>query len=170
MNPTPRELPVALGLGALALMGLAADWVSDPAPVHRSAPAGGGYVERAAFCPPGVADVGGTSQVAIASSTSGDIPLGVGPAPEPVALPEGSFLWRRTAGGRAVDAVGYGGHPVAGYAGVFRAPAPSAAAARCSESPSGSWYLPAGSSLLEFDERLLLYNPFPDEAVAEISL
>jgi hypothetical protein len=63
---------------------------------------------------------------------------------------------------------------VVGYAGAVVASAASkgssgAGATACSSEAARHWYFPEGSSDLGYDERLILYNPFPDEAVVRIS-
>jgi hypothetical protein len=42
-------------------------------------------------------------------------------------------------------------------------------AAACSSVAGTRWYFAEGSSDLGYDERLILYNPFPDEAVVHVS-
>jgi hypothetical protein len=42
-------------------------------------------------------------------------------------------------------------------------------ATACSATAGRRWYFAEGSSALGYDERLILYNPFPDEAVARVS-
>jgi hypothetical protein len=64
--------------------------------------------------------------------------------------------------------VGYGAPLMAGAIGDFTAPADGATGARCPTSTSDVWYFPFGTSDLKFNERILLYNPFPDEAVARV--
>ncbi|MEA2447101.1 MAG: hypothetical protein QOK47_738 [Actinomycetota bacterium] len=48
--------------------------------------------------------------------------------------------------------------------------APATAAARCSAVASPQWYFAEGSSALDFAEKIIVYNPFPYEAVVRISL
>ena len=43
-------------------------------------------------------------------------------------------------------------------------------AARCSPEASSHWYFAAGTTAIGHDERLLLHNPFPEEAVVRITL
>jgi hypothetical protein len=67
---------------------------------------------------------------------------------------------------RAVNVVGYAGAAIAsavttGNSGV--------GATACSPVAGRRWYFAEGSSVLGYDERLILYNPFPDEAVARVS-
>ena len=50
-----------------------------------------------------------------------------------------------------------------------QAPVVGEAAARCSDRASSHWYFAAGASTLGVDQRLLIYNPFPDEAVVRVS-
>jgi hypothetical protein len=69
----------------------------------------------------------------------------------------------------ATSATGYGATlPAAATAQVYE-PVVGAGAARCSRFASPRWFFPEGSSALGFDERLILFNPFPDEAVARIT-
>jgi len=44
------------------------------------------------------------------------------------------------------------------------------AAARCSPEASSDWFFAAGTTAIGHDERLLLHNPFPEEAVVRITL
>ncbi|MDQ3985023.1 MAG: DUF5719 family protein [Actinomycetota bacterium] len=137
------------------------------------------YVERATFCPPTVDEDGANGSFAVASASGDATPIDFetarGPleeSPPPPGFEEldaGSFTARRSKEGAASNVVGYGEHVVAGAAATFESPAEGAASARCSESASDSWYFPAGSSELGFDERILLYNPSADEAVASVS-
>jgi hypothetical protein len=48
-------------------------------------------------------------------------------------------------------------------------PTVGSGAARCPRVVSERWYFPAGSSSLGYDERILIRNPFPDEAVVTIA-
>jgi hypothetical protein len=63
---------------------------------------------------------------------------------------------------------------VVGYAGAAIASAVTTGssgvgATGCSSVAGRRWYFAEGSSALGYDERLILYNPFPDEAVARVS-
>jgi hypothetical protein len=63
---------------------------------------------------------------------------------------------------------------VVGYAGAVVASAVTmgssgSGAAGCSSVAGTHWYFAEGSSDLGYDERLILYNPFPDEAVVRVS-
>jgi hypothetical protein len=42
-------------------------------------------------------------------------------------------------------------------------------ATACSSSPSGHWYFPWGVTTIDAKERLLLFNPFPGDAIADVT-
>ena len=174
-----RELVLAVGLAAAALLGAGVEAVSGPVEQPQERPAPDPYVERAVFCPPAVDEDGAASQMTIASATGEAMPLDLeAPDPDPDASPPppratelgaGSIVIHRPEEGLPANAVGYGAHPVAGVAATYSTPAEGAAGTRCSERPSDFWYFPAGSSALGYDERLLLYNPFSDETSARVT-
>ena len=175
-----RELIVGGAIAAAAALGIGAEAISDPVDEPAAEPLARAYVERAVFCPPRVAAEGATSEIVVGSATGGGMPMALEVAPtDPDASPAPpetrdlggkSVIAHKPEGGRAVNAVGYGAHPVAGAVATFDAPTEGSAGARCSERASDFWYFPVGSSALGFDERLLLYNPFSDEAVARITV
>jgi hypothetical protein len=65
-----------------------------------------------------------------------------------------------------VNVVGYGGGVVAS---AVTGGSSGSGATGCSSVAARHWYFPEGSSDLGYDERLILYNPFPDEAVVRVS-
>jgi hypothetical protein len=67
------------------------------------------------------------------------------------------------------EVVSSGSPVVAGVTASYEGRGEGATAAGCALVPSDEWFFPEGSSLLGFDERLLVYNPFPDEAVVDVS-
>lgn len=160
----------ALGLGTEAI----SDPVSPPAPVVEEAR----HVERGTFCPPPVDEEGTKTQAAIAPVSGAGVPVAFEdattssqaspPPPKDSEVKEGAFLLHN-GDGAAFNAVGYGDKPIGGAIQSWTRPATGAGATLCSERPSDTWYFPAGSSELDFDERILLYNPFPDEAVARVT-
>lgn len=174
-----RELIVAIVVASVVMFGFAVEYLGDPVESESTAAPPQPHVERATFCPPVVQEDEVESVVAVAASSGQEMPLGFEQAQSegetlasPPALEDlaaGSFGTKAAEGGTALNAVGFGEHPVAGASNTFVSPVVGAGAARCSESASTTWYLPVGSSELGFDERILLYNPFPDEAVARIS-
>jgi hypothetical protein len=178
-----RELIVAGAIAGVAAVGLGLEQLGDPVEVGSAPSAARRHVERAAFCPPAIEDPEVRGTVAVAASSRAAIPIAFeevrpdteaspSPSPSPPASQEvdaGAFVAEDVPSGAALNAIGFGGHPVAGVSDATRSPVAGVGGARCSESPSSAWYFPFGSSELGFDERLLLYNPFPDEAVARIS-
>jgi Family of unknown function (DUF5719) len=179
MSDIRRELYLVGGVLGLIALGLLTDAVSSPVQDPGRRPEVARHIERAAFCPQAVAEPGSEISVAVASATGGALPVDLeeatfGPTASPsppstVDLAERSFLTREPTDGAALNAVGYGGHVVAGVAATYEEPVEGAGAARCSERYSNIWYFPGGSSALGYDERILLYNPFADEAVARVT-
>lgn len=177
MSEKQRELKLVVAIAVLAVLGVGLDALSDPVedapPVATSDP----HVERGTFCPP----PGGQSeksQVSVTTvsgaeatidfqdaSVAADIDL---PDPKTSQIKPGAFLLH-TSDDAALTTIGYGDRPVAGGIQAWSGPVEGAGAALCSARPSDTWYFPAGSSELRFDERLLLYNPYPDEAVARVT-
>jgi hypothetical protein len=89
------------------------------------------------------------------------------PSPQkPHQVAPGRARFESSGDGRAVNVVGYGG-AVAATA-VMKSSSGSGATG-CSPDAARHWYFAEGSSDLGYDERLILYNPFPDEAVVRVS-
>jgi hypothetical protein len=96
--------------------------------------------------------------------------VGIEPrSPSRSKLSAGHLLFKKELGRQPVNVVGYDAAVGAAQLMSFTSPVAGAAAMPCTEQASANWYLPAGSSALGYDERLLLYNPFPDEAVVRVS-
>ena len=179
MSDTRRELTVTGAIVALAALGLATESLSDPVSAPEEVRSEARYVERATFCPPDVDAEGSQMKIAVATATGTQTPIDyqdapaeddvTPPPPDATSLDAGSFLVHN-GGDAPISAVGYGARPVAGAIHEWQEPTEGAGAALCSARPSDTWYFPVGSSELGFDERILLYNPFPDEAVARITL
>lgn len=171
--PPPREwsretlLTVVLTLVIVAGVGL--DFVSGSQAAQRATP-GHDFVARARFCPP--APKGGSSQATVvSSSTAGSAMLGLEPANDDKReITATGVSAYRVPTPMPVDAVGYGAPVVAASVIRFNTPVTGAGAAVCSASAAHRWYLPEGSTQLGFDERILVYNPFPDEAVVAVTL
>jgi hypothetical protein len=163
LSPEMRIAAVLAAIGVL--VGLVDLSVAEVTPRDPIAIGGDRFVERAVFCPPPLPS--SESVVTLASTTDVPLPIGLEPqstekvdlAPERMLVREGKDL---------LNIVGYGGAVVAGAMTHRTGPSAGWGAARCSGVASDEWFFAAGSSLLGYDETLLLYNPFPDEAVAEI--
>ncbi|MDQ3752836.1 MAG: DUF5719 family protein [Actinomycetota bacterium] len=95
--------------------------------------------------------------------------------PAPV---DGKMVWLPGADRRAVDVVGAGGRVTAASLVGWQGPGDQgrrnalasggAGASRCSPVASDRWYLPLGASSAGWDERITMFNPFPDEAVVRL--
>jgi hypothetical protein len=153
---------VIVGLG-LALEALISEVVRPPAQITR----GARFVERALFCPPALKDV--KTFAVSAAAGSDEVSLGLEPArPDRVELAPDRLFVQELPGEAATDVVGYG-VPVRAGALARSAEPPGEGAALCSERASLHWYFAGGSSTLGVDEHLMIYNPFPDEAVAKVT-
>lgn len=160
------------GLGAsivfIVVLGLCfellADEMSDPGP---PAVEGARFAERALFCPPAAP---GVKSFAVAGSFGETVSLGLEPARTDRISLGGDDLFVQELPDESVnDVVGYGG-PIRSSALIrTKKPVAGEAAARCSDRASSQWYFAAGASTLGVDERLLIYNPFPDEAVVKVT-
>lgn len=159
-----------LGLTILAIVMLGAGIeiaVGDVAPAAPPIVEGPRFQERALFCPPGLID---GKSFAISSSTGDAVSLGLEPArPDRVELEPGRIFVQQLPGRAPTDVVGYGAQVRAGALIRSQAPVVGEAASRCSDRASSHWYFAAGASTLGVDQRLLIYNPFPDEAVVRVS-
>jgi Family of unknown function (DUF5719) len=165
-----RELLMGLSLVGLLFLGVAFDGATDevkaPEEVASSERI---FTERASFCPPSGEDTDGT--VHIAASGSGDAPVtaGVEPSEEGAEELGSKALIQDVNDGKAVGVVGYGSRVQASASTTYREPVPGLGAAACSARATTHWYFAQGSVALGFDERLVLYNPFPDEAVVRVT-
>ena len=151
---------VVLGLG----FELLADEISHPGP---PAVEGDRFAERALFCPPAPP---GLKSFAVAGSFGETVSLGLEPArTDRISLSGDDLFVQQLPEESVSDVVGYGG-PIRSSALIRTSePITGEAAARCSDRASAHWYFAAGASTLGVDERLLIYNPFPDEAVVKVT-
>src|ERR671918_2847061 len=164
-----REGTVGVLLLSALAGGLALDLGSDGVDPGRGTPVEGPrFEERALFCPPAAGGKTVTGRLTVASESGDELDVEVSPQlTEPLSL-EGGHT-------RTVDVVdptnvvGRGGAAFASAMSAFSEPVAGRGAAPCSRTASSRWYFGEGSSILGFDERLLVYNPFPDEAVVAVS-
>lgn len=84
--------------------------------------------------------------------------------PQPIA--PGRARFERSGKDSSVNVVGYGGAVAASAVVTGRT---GMGASACSAVAGTHWYFAEGSSDLGYDERLILFNPFPDEAVVRVS-
>jgi hypothetical protein len=166
------EVTFAGILVALLLLGVALDVGSSEVP-----PARGGSLDastfraRSIFCPGAVSGAAAALDLVIAAPTDDPLTVGIEPhedAPADVS-PFGGLLYD-VGNGEPTDVVGYGGFATAHAMTTTERPGAGAGAAGCAGAAGETWYFAAGSASLDVDERVLLYNPFPDEAVVRIVL
>lgn len=168
MRKLDREAGLGLSILAVIILGLAIEaTIGDVGAAEPAVVEGPRFEERALFCPPGVSE---GKSFAISASLEGEVSLGLEPArPDRVELDEGRIFIQQLPGRAPTDVVGYGAPVRAGALTRAREPVIGEAAARCSDRASAHWFFAAGASTLGVDQRLLIYNPFPDEAVVRIS-
>ena len=156
---------VAVGIGAL--LDLTRDEVTPPATDIQAA--SGTFQTRAAFCPPPFSGRLGAQTVAITADPGGAAAIRIEPQQtENSELPDRRLLMQRVQG-PAIEAVAYGARLHATALISMDGPVAGAGAARCPRVVSERWYFPAGSVALGYDERILVRNPFPDEAVVGVT-
>lgn len=165
-----REIVIAAVLAAVVAIGAALDLRSTPSPASASVPTPL-FVARADFCPPFLQDASGDRSLAAQTFDSDTAAkVGIEPrSPSRSTLAGGHLLYKKELGKQPVNVVGYDAPVGAAQLMSFTSPVKGIASMPCTDQASTQWYLPAGSSALGYDERLLLYNPYPDEAVVRVS-
>ena len=164
-----RELRLGITIVLILVAGFAIELFASEvaAPAARPLP-GVRFVERAHFCPPAI---DGVRSFTVSSAVDSEaVSLGLEPArPDRVELAADQLFVQELPGKAAADVVGYGAPVRAGALLRARSPVVGEGAARCSDRSSSHWFFAAGASTLGVDERLLIYNPFPDEAVVRVT-
>lgn len=167
MSDRMKELVFALTLLLLIGIGVTVDAaVQDLAPRETEDPPSGLFVERALFCPP--APEGTSGSVEIVAGGSEEEPVKLGTEGEEAPDPIDDQIVVQNPLSQPVEIVGYGGSAVASLSETFEGPVKGSGAAPCSAEVASKWYLPQGSSARGFNERIVLYNPFPSEAVVRV--
>jgi hypothetical protein len=162
---------VLLTFAALLAGGLAADGLSEAVRPASDVSAALPFAERGEYCPPGLRTAQVDSKLVAASPKGEPVPVGLQPVlPQPLQLGADKLLVRRRTSSTGVDVVGYGAPVLAGTVSQYTRPVTGATAVRCAPDASATWYFAEGSSEIGYDERILLYNPFPAEAVVRITL
>lgn len=157
-------------LGALAAsaaaVGAGAERVRVSSGEREAAP----FVERAVYCPPQVDGPRVRQDLGISAETRVPGTVQIEPALRGrTGLPGDGLIVRPVEAPAATNVVGYSA-PVAASSVMTTTKPTGIAAASCSPEASDLWFFAAGSSELSADQRLLLYNPFPDEAVVRVAL
>ena len=157
---------VVLAAGLGVLLDVTRDEVAAPASDIQAQP--GSFKSRAAFCPPPFSGRFGRQVVAIAADPGDPASIRIQPQQtESSDLAPGRLLMHKVEG-PAVEAVAYGSLLHASALISMDGPTQGAGAAKCPRVVSQKWYFPAGSSSLGYDGRILVRNPFPDEAVVTV--
>lgn len=168
MIKTTREGGLAASIAFIIVLGLGVELlaaeVRDPGPPVVE---GGRFAERALFCPPAAP---GVTSFAVAGPVEDEVSVGLEPALTDRISIDGDNVFVQELPPESVsDVVGYGGQIRASALIKTTKPVRGEASTRCSNSASSHWYFAAGASTLGVDERLLIYNPFPDEAVVKVT-
>jgi hypothetical protein len=158
---------VVVGIAGGLLIDAVAGDVPGQTPELERRPA---FSARAVFCPPSSGQGAAVAQVAVGSLSDAPTSVGI----EPVRADRIDVAPGRAAifdhdDPRALDVVGYGGPVAAGAVTASREPVTGLGAAPCSAVASTDWYFAAGSASLSSQQRILIYNPFPDEAVVRMT-
>lgn len=166
-----REFLVALVLvlvaGGGAGLSLALPTDVDDAPSEGA----GSFGERAAFCPALPDGAEGVSDVAAGSRRGAAMDVLVEPLDSQAeAVAEDRIVLRRVDAAYPHNVVGLGDLLGATIYTEFDAPLEGVAAASCSVRASKEWFFPQGSSSDGYNERLVVYNPFPGDAVVRVVL
>lgn len=139
------------------------------APARRAA-AASSYIDRAVYCPPIPQGTAAKLELIASRREDGAIEMGFEPSDgDTLSLSEGEAVVPEVQMGEPVDVVGFGAFPAASVTTRFKSKFKGLAAAACAPAASREWFFPAGSSANGFDQRLVLYNPFPDEAVVRVT-
>jgi hypothetical protein len=164
-----RTLLIVLGAVLLAGVGLDALAGSVDEPSTDVNASSGIFETRAAFCPPPFSGRNAALGIAVEGDPGAEASIRLEPEDQTnVSLGADRMLLHRAAGS-ALEAVGYGAHVHAAALLSSTKPVVGSDAAKCPRTVSDHWYFPAGSSALGYDERILVRNPFADEAVVSVS-
>ncbi|MGI8773622.1 MAG: DUF5719 family protein [Actinomycetota bacterium] len=167
MSDRVKELVFTLVLLVVVGMGVTFDaLVNDVTPQAAADPPSGFFVERALFCPP--APEGTSASVEVVAGGMDEDPVKLGTEGEEAPDPVDNQIVVANPLTQPVDIVGYGGSVVAAQSETFEGPVEGTGAAPCSAEAGDKWFLPQGSSARGFNERIVLYNPFPSEAVVRV--
>lgn len=183
MTPRPRDGIVTIAIAVFLLAGVGLDtWgpkvTADPV-VAEIDPA---FTARASFCPPTLGKPEGSKRdpaslisnsLTMTAAARGDeaVTVGLEPASDVrTALEPEAVLEQKPPTAGATDVVGYGGRVDATVVTSIDEPLSGVGAAACAPAAATRWFFPEGNSTVTHDERLIVYNPFPDEAVVKVSL
>jgi Family of unknown function (DUF5719) len=171
-----RDLTVLAAVVVLMLAGIGFDLATDDAEPTSAAQTGPSFFERAQFCPSGILDEGSGAEVSIATAAPDQVPVELSPLePEPLELSAGSTVTRPIEDSQPVVAEGFGNAVAAGTSHFVDATVgrsgsvEGVGAGTCATDSSQNWFFPSGDSSVATDYRLIVANPFPDEAVVQVN-
>ena len=170
-SPGPeRTLVLAIAIAAVVAIAIDVSVSNVPGSIDQQiVRAEAPFEARTAFCPPPFTQRTSSSSVVAFGEPGRDVTVGIEPTDdEKVRLPDDRMLIRKL-DGPALGIVGYGGPMHAAALLSAESPAQGADASRCAQASSSEWFFGEGSSSLGYDERILIRNPFPEEAVVAIS-
>ena len=175
MSERTRDMTLMVAVAALLLAGVGFDALTDDAVPAEGEQAGSIFYERAEFCPPPALEEDAGAQLSVATASDG-VPVGIDPlTDEPLDLSAGATEVREVTGTQPVQVEGFGA-PVSASSAQFvdtsinkTGAVEGAGAGNCATDASTSWYFPSGDSAVWTDYRLIVANPFPDEAVVKVS-
>ena len=147
-------------------LGVGVDLITDDVAIPAAAEAEPLFDARSVYCPGPPRFGESSSQVAIGSPGDTDVLVGMGDDTVDLAA-ERTMVRENNA---STSLIGYGGEVVGAALPEFTGKVAGRGAARCSKVASSRWYFAEGSSALGAEERIVIYNPFPDEAVVGINL
>lgn len=173
MRPRSGEGTVAVALALILFAGVALDSFGPKVSPGEAAEVEAAFTARAVFCPPALGKP--ASSVSLTAAARGEEPVAVGVEPgaeeRQDLRPDTIFEHKPPpAAAEASDVVGYGGTVDATAVTSIADKVEGVGAAACSPRASTRWYFPEGNSTVTHDQRMLIYNPFPDEAVVRVSL
>ena len=178
------EGTVAVAVALVLFAGVALDtWGPKVSTGATAAGDDAAFAARAVFCPPDLGQPYGKTRQSSAANIPSRVSLtatardeGVTVGIEPGSderddLAPGRLLEHHPTEAGATDVVGYGGTiDATAVTSIDERKVSGVGAAACSPRASTKWFFPEGNSTVTHDERLLIYNPFPDEAVVRVSL
>lgn len=178
MTELRREIVLTAAIVAAAALGVVLDLNVSEAETPATPQAPGAFAERTVYCPPTALQDGGSSQVFFATTAPDGIEVAVEPTDaEAERLAPGQSVSAALQGDAPIGIVGYGAPVKAGAVesvtqgvGGSGAEVKGRGAGNCATAASTRWYFPAGSTSIDVDERIVVANPFPDEAVVRIRL
>ena len=166
MRGRSRIVVLAGGIVAVLALGALIDLLVADVPAARPPAAVEDPLQtHTAFCPPTLD--AGTNRLWAGAGLDENASVAIGGG-KPSNVAAGG-LASASLGRKPVEVVAYGGRVAAGVATRIGGKASGVGAAACAADASTVWHFAEGDTELGNDERLLVYNPFPEEAVVSVT-